>query len=219
MSLCRLLLPRIDLGRYSGVHPASGALDVVPFVNLDSNPQLPEIVRHWATDFHQEFQIPVRFYEQSATNDHRSLPLLRGQLKQSLLGPGEIPFSLGQSLHPTWGQTIVGIRDFLLAVNINFVWESEAEVRHVANAIRKNRDQGDAEFAGVRALVFRLESVQKIQLSMNLTRPDEISFDRIYQFAKEHGLQPVDSELIGVIRRKDLAKSTQLTVEPRQMVD
>lgn len=212
--LCNLLLPSIDLTAPSGVHPRSGALDVAPFVRLSPSLNLQEHIDDLGSWLWGEFKVPVRLYEQSAKPGREAkLPVLRGQV-----GHFKQPFDFGMEANLRWGTTIMGIRDFLLATNIDIANEDVTSVRKVAKEIRLRREERDPIFVGVRALAFPLASRNLTQLSLNLTQPDITSFDDVFSFVAEQ-LPVQRTELIGVIRRADLPKCTQLTVDPRQVVD
>ena len=214
--LTELILPEIDLSEYHGVHPASGALDVAPFVLLQGdNNQLIEANRTWAKSFFQKFQIPVHLYEQSAfPGDEYRLPALRGQIKSIIP-----PYFAGSISHPHWGQTITGVRNFLLAANINLSTHNLIECKKIAQSIRSKRENDVDGFKGVRALAFQLPSLSLIQISFNLTNPDESSFDELYEVVSSFDLPIHSTELIGVIRSKDLPNSSHLKIHPDQIVN
>lgn len=215
VKLCELLLPSIDLSGSHGVHPRVGALDVAPFVSLGTPLDLLKpAVEAVACQIWEEFQIPVRLYEQSARPGNEArLPVLRGQI-------GELasPPDFGGAPHPRWGTAIVGIRDFLLATNIEVLGSEIKMCRQLAKEIRVRRDGGEDMFTGVRSLAFPLASRGTCQLSLNFTEPNKVSFDDIYSFVSR-SVPVVGTELIGVIRRQDLPKCTKLVVDARQVVD
>lgn len=213
-SLCLEFLPSIDL-TLGGVHPFSGALDVAPFVLLDgSEAELIAEVRTWAEAFNDEFSIPVHLYEKAAfPGKEVRLPVLRGQF-----GPTSIPFDFGVEVHRTWGYSAIGVRDFLLAVNLNFSQACLGTVRRVAKEIRLLREAGDPIFAGVRSLAFDLKVQQFAQLSLNMTLPDHTRFDDLCLWVTAQMGDPYETELIGVIRDVDLPKSTRLSPKPEQIV-
>ena len=213
-SLCERFLPSINLG-VGGVHPFAGALDVVPFVGLDeSGAELVELCRSWAAYYSSRFGVPVHLYEKAAfSGNENRLPVLRGQL-----GGINKSFDFGTARHPHWGYSVVGVREFLLAVNLNFDKEEIQLVRRLAKQIRLLREAGDDRFSGVRALAFTLEQQQFAQLSMNLTLPDCTSIDDICCWLDTQTDIEYETELIGVIRDVDLPKSTRLTPQLRQIV-
>ncbi|MBS1726607.1 MAG: hypothetical protein JST51_07785 [Armatimonadetes bacterium] len=215
--LGRLILPHIDLHVRSGVHPRVGALDVMPFVLLDGDESiLITDCRGWAQAFSDEFEVPVHLYEKAALpgREHR-LPYLRGQVA----GP---PIELNRPVHPKWGVSVVGVRDFLLAANIDVATTELGLVRRAAKRIRDERDAGVDALRGVRALGFELRSRGMTQLSLNLTEPDQTSFDEVYAYClaalDDFGATIVGTELIGVIRERDLPGAKRLQIDPRQVV-
>ncbi len=212
--LCDRILPAIDLG-VGGVHPFVGALDVVPFVILEgSEAELVGLCREWVARFSSRFDIPVHLYERAAfPGQERRLPVLRGQL-----GVVEKGFDFGSFPHPRWGYSVVGVRDFLLAVNFNFASGELATARRLAKDIRGSRESGEARFAGVRALAFGLEKQQFAQLSLNMTMPDRTSLDEVCAWVASQRDAEFEVELIGVIRDVDLPKATRLWPMPSQIV-
>lgn len=220
IELARSLLPNIDLRLQHGVHPRVGALDVMPFVALEgSSESLIEPTREWAKAYTTEFEIPTYLYEMAAFEGRECrLPALRGQL-----GPIDLPYDFGVIPHPRWGTTIVGVRNFLLAANINISTQDLALVKRCAKAIRDEREVGNPRLTGVRALGFRLDSRNLTQLSLNFVQPDKVSFDVVYEFASSwlsrFGIEIAETELIGVARSSDIAKATKLQYAQRQVVD
>lgn len=218
--LARLLLPEIDLQLQHGVHPRVGALDVMPFVLLEgSEPALIASCREWAANYSSEFGVPVYLYEKAAFERREArLPALRGQL-----GPISQPYDFGTFAHPRWGASVVGVRDFLVAANIDLATCDLSIARGVAKAIRLAREEGHPSFVGVRALGFELPSRGTTQLSLNFTQPDRATFDGVFEFAAEwladHDVAIEDTELIGVIRRRDVPGATHLFIDPTQIVD
>jgi len=201
LALAAAWLPLIDLRKQHGVHPRIGALDVCPFVGEVDVPAVAE--RFW-----REFGVPVILYEQSAGG--RTLP----DVRRGLYSP-----DFGSTPHPQWGVTVMGRRSFLIALNLNLPTDDLTIARHVARAIRVQREAGNPMFAGVRALGFRLESQGKTQVSMNLTQPDETAIDPILDWIEWVAGMAGEPELIGVIRTRDLAGASRLVINPNQIAD
>jgi glutamate formiminotransferase len=201
LALAAAWLPQLDLRTQHGVHPRIGALDVCPFVGEIVVPTVAQ--RFW-----REFGIPVTLYEKSAPG--RSLPDVRR---------GLYPPDFGSAPHPQWGVTVMGQRDFLIALNVNLPTTDLTIARSVARQIRLNREAGVPNFSGVRALAFSLDSQQMTQISMNITRPDEVSIDELVGWIRNQLPVSGATELIGVIRRRDLATATVLEVQDSQVVD
>ena len=205
LELAARILPGVDLRAQTGAHPRIGALDVAPFVDLEGESALAAAER-FAREFSARFGVPVRRYEGSSPSG-TSLPQLRKE------GGG----------HPAWGTTVVGARPFLIAANLDFPAELLPRVRRAMREMRARRDAGEAGLAGVRTLAFALPSREGgrgvAQASFNLTRPDLTSFDAVAALAEGLvGARAVGTELVGVIRVRDLAGARRLAVTPEQIV-
>jgi glutamate formiminotransferase len=224
-AMCEEALPRIDLGRHSGVHPRIGALDVCPFVPLDGTPVqalAPEVdaFAAWLAD---AFDLPVFLYEKSERGRHEAdLPALRrggfGGLFTRELNPDFGP----RAGHPRLGATVVGVRDFLIAMNANLRTGELSVAKRLARTMRELREEGDLRFLGVRALGLPLASRCLTQVSMNLTLPGVAPPDPVLEWVEREalalGAAPAGNELIGVIRPCDLPGATRLPVRPEQVV-
>jgi len=229
LDLAALILPAIDLNRHVGVHPRIGALDVCPFVPLWSPVSPGDAadfnlwIRGFSRQFAEQFEVPVFLYEHSETGHHAAdLPSLRrlgfgGMMEQTLtpdFGPDRV--------HPFCGATVIGHRDFLIALNVNLQAPDPAAAQSVSSVIRRKRRVGDPMFAGVRALGFPLAIQGKSQVSLNITKPDLISLDPLLEWISaecdRRGATTSDYELIGVIREKDMEHTTRLHPRPEQVV-
>ena len=171
------------LGPHSGVHPRFGVVDVLPFVTRDPDPvALRERVARLRWRIDQGPGIPSFTYG-LASEDNRSLPELRRELRASPPVP-----------HPTAGVICIGIRDFLIAFNVNCLGPLNA-ARAAASELRTQ--------PGIRALGFDLRSRGEVQLSMNLYELSTVGPARAYESAvaaaRHHGLRVIDAEVAGLI--------------------
>jgi glutamate formiminotransferase len=214
----------IDLTRHTGVHPRIGALDVCPFVPLDSPQEsaLP-VVERFAALLAARHSVPVYLYEKSERGRHEAdLPSLRKGGFGGLIGRILTPDFGPQYAHPRLGLTVAGVRDFLIAMNANLRHSSPIPAKEIARTIRRLRGEGDPRFLGVRSLGFSLASLEISQVSMNLTLPDLTPVDPIVDWirveASNYGTTIKGTELIGVIREKDLAQATHLKVNDEQII-
>ena len=225
IDLCVLGFPRIDLNRHVGVHPRIGALDVCPFVtpwgcNAEDMREWVDIV---AEEIAGRFDVPVFLYEKSEKGRHEAdLPTLRkggfgglqGRKLQPDFGPDEG--------HPQLGATVLGWRDFLVAMNIDLDEPDPSFAKRLARQIREKRTEGDPRFLGARALGLPLPSREQSQLSVNLTLPDLTPIDYVLEWVSEQclaqGVRIVGPELIGVVRDVDMEHATRLPVEPEQVI-
>ncbi|MBX3095922.1 MAG: hypothetical protein KF812_03595 [Fimbriimonadaceae bacterium] len=229
LDLCALILPAVDLNRHMGVHPRIGALDVCPFVPLwqpvspGEAADLNLWIRGFGRTFAEQFEVPVFLYEHSETGNHASdLPSLRrlgfGGLMDQTLAPDFGP----DCIHPFCGATVMGHRDFLLAVNVNLQNPDASAAQTVASVIRRKRRLGDPLFTGVRALGLALGIQGISQVSMNITKPDLIQLDPLLEWVSgecdRRGATTAFYELIGVIRDRDMEHTTRLHPHPEQIV-
>lgn len=225
LTLAHSLLVHIDLRKHHGVHPRMGALDVCPFVLLGdgSENEANQLIEKLCKEFAGRYSIPVFLYEKSAKGGHaQDLPSLRKGEFEGLQGK-KLPSDCGPDYaHPQWGATVMGLRDWLIAANVNLDQPDATFAKNIAKEIRTLRET-DPRFIGVRALGFPLPSRGMSQVSMNLTKPDEMSFDAIFSWIEEkcasEKVKIVSTELVGVIRKRDLPKSTKLQCEPEQILD
>ena len=222
----------IDLGHHIGVHPRIGALDVCPFVPLVGRDEDRQVVTQTALALAErvgaliggKYGVPVYLYEHSARSGRDStLPALRkggfGGLLERTLHPDFGP----SKAHPRLGVTVVGVRDFLIALNCNLAAEEPFVAQGLAKRIRDLRAGGDQRFLGVRALGFALVSKGISQVSLNLTLPDLSPIDPIVQWVEDQAYAQrvgfAGVELIGVIRRKDLEHATKVYPRKAQVID
>lgn len=229
------LFPGVDLNLHEGVHPRVGILDVCPFVSLvpteaEEQEKLAEIQRlvalsrGLAAEFSAHFRIPTRLYEYAAEQGRpHALPVLRSP-KSALPPPDFGEVFVGRESNLKNGLSIFGVRDFLIAANINLDTDDPTLCRQISRSIRHKREfSEDSDFKGVRALGFELPNRGLTQVSLNITEPNVTSFDQIYLYVHEKVTQAIrdisGTELIGVIRRADLERSRLLEIEDDQIVD
>lgn len=167
----------LDLRAHQGVHPRFGVVDVLPFLTYLCDEATAIAAAH---RFAREMTIPIHFYG-SADTAGRTLPELRRYLRTH---PG----------HPSAGVICVGVREPLVAFNVNLHGDISA-ARAVARRMR--------ELPSVRALAFTLPSRRLVQVSMNLTEPATTgprpAFVRAAELAQEHSLTLVDAEIVGLV--------------------
>lgn len=225
LDLAEIALPAINLNTHVGVHPRIGALDVCPLIEIPGEKVaasvIAELVTSLGTALAQRWDLPIFLYEKSERGRHEAdLPSLRkggfGSLSGRTLNPDFGP----TEAHPNLGVTILGWRDFLIAMNVNLKNPDPADAKTLAKQARDLRSDGDSRFLGVRALGFPLPSRRKSQVSFNLTMPDVTSCDELVDWvsAKVKGAV-ASTELIGVIRKSDLAEASRLPIKPSQIVD
>ncbi len=229
--LCEHAFETIDLERHVGVHPRLGALDVCPFVPMNGPEctaadllQANAAVERAAATIAARWNVPVFLYERSERGRHEAdLPSLRRGGYGALIGRELRPDFGPSTVHPQLGVTVMGVRDFLIAINVNLGTVDLTAARTIARSIRTMRQEGDARFLGVRALGLPLASRDLTQVSMNLTLPDITKVDPILEWVLAEtarlGVDFTETELVGVIRAKDLPGATRLAIREEQIVD
>jgi glutamate formiminotransferase len=228
LTLCSLAFDTIDLNRHVGVHPRIGALDVCPFVTVNGSEtdffRANAVAERVAAVVAGKYGVPVFLYERSERGRHEAdLPSLRkggfGGLAGRILKPDFGP----QTFHDRLGVSVMGVRDFLIAMNVDFATEDLEVARSMAKHIRELRREGDPRFLGVRALGFPLASRKLVQLSMNATLPDITPVDPILEWVLDHAadarIRIAGTELIGVIRDVDIPTATRLPIRDQQIVE
>src|SRR5881398_4206253 len=226
----------IDMRKHKGAHPRMGATDVCPFIPV-SNVSWDEVIacaNRLGQRVGDELKIPIYLYEKAAKNQSRSnLSVIRG---------GEYEGFFEKIRQPEWkpdfgpeifseksGATVIGVRDFLVAYNVNLNTKSVRRANSVAFDVR---EQGrvktenstpsgkpilDANGEPVR-IPGMLKHVKGIgwfvkeygiaQVSMNLTNIEEtplhVAFDACVEAAAKRGMRVTGSEIVGMVSKKCL---------------
>ena len=223
LSGARVAVELIDLNKHHGGHPRIGAVDVVPVVPIHEVSMVDAVALSYeiGKDIARQLGIPVYFYERSAAMRHReNLAHIRKggfeALKKTGMVDGREP-DLGPSeLHPTAGVCVVGARGPLIAYNVNLASNDMAVAHKIAAKMRNVRDEGK-ELAGVKAIAVYLASRDIAQVSTNITQPHQTSIHDVYAFvereARAHGIEVLESELIGAMREEALIEAMQSAVK------
>jgi glutamate formiminotransferase / formiminotetrahydrofolate cyclodeaminase len=226
----------IDMRKHKGAHPRMGATDVCPFIPV-SNVNWEEAIvcaNRLAKRVGDELRIPVYLYEKAATNKSRS--------NLSVIRVGEYEGFFEKIRQPEWkpdfgpdifneksGATVIGVRDFLVAYNVNLNTRS---VRRATSVAFDVRDQGrvkteDGTPSGkpvldgngepvripgmlkhVKAIGWFVKEYGIAQVSMNLTNIEEtplhVAFDACCESAAKRGLRVTGSEIVGMVPKKCL---------------
>src|SRR6059036_4060086 len=226
----------IDMRKQKGAHPRMGATDVCPFIPV-SNVSWEEAIdcaNHLGKRVGEELKIPVYLYEKAAKNESRS--------NLSVIRSGEYEGFFQKIKQPEWkpdfgpavfnekaGATVIGVRDFLVAYNVNLNTKSVRRATSVAFVVR---EQGrvkteDGTPSGKRVLDAKGEPVRVpgmlkhvkaigwfvkeygiAQVSMNLTNIEETplhaAFNACVKTAAKRGLRVTGSEIVGMVPKKCL---------------
>ena len=235
----------IDMRKHKGEHPRMGATDVCPFVPV-SGITMEETAAHarrLAEKVGGELRIPVYLYEAAQTNKSRS--------NLSVIRAGEYEGFAKKILLPDWrpdfgpaefdarrGATVIGAREFLVALNVNLNTTSTRRANAVAFDVREaGRTRTDAQgnalrdahgnalvtpgsLKNVKAIGWFIQEYGVAQISMNLTNtavtPVHVAFDAVAEKAAERGMRATGSELVGVIPLQCLLDAGKYFLEKQQ---
>ena len=136
----------IDMSTHKGTHPRMGATDVCPFVPVNgvTTEECIELSKEVAKRVGEELNIPVYLYEKSATKPERvNLAKIRqGEyeaLEEKLKKPEWKPDFGPAKFNAKAGATVIGVREFLIAYNINL---NTREVNHATDIAFEIREKG-----------------------------------------------------------------------------
>jgi glutamate formiminotransferase/formiminotetrahydrofolate cyclodeaminase len=205
----------IDLTKHQGAHPRIGASDVIPFIPIEgvTIEDCVSIAGHVGEAIWKRFKIPVYLYESAATNpDRQNLEnIRRGQfegLKDDILvNPARCPDFGDPRCHPTAGATVVGARKALIAYNVFLNTQDVDIAKKIAKAVRYS--SGGLRY--VKGAGFEVRGLA--QVSMNLTDFEQTPIARVFEFVKReaerYGVQPLSSEIVGLIPKKALEQAAE----------
>ncbi len=226
----------IDMRKHKGAHPRMGATDVCPFIPV-SNVNWDEAIacaNRLGERVGDELKIPIYLYERAAKNESRS--------NLSVIRAGEYEGFFEKIKQPEWkpdfgpdvfneksGATVIGVRDFLVAYNVNLNTKSVRRANSVAFDVREQgrvqTEDGtpwgkpalDASgepirvpgmLKHVKAIGWFVKEYGIAQVSMNLTNIEETplhaAFDACCESAARRGLRVTGSEIVGMVPKKCL---------------
>jgi glutamate formiminotransferase / formiminotetrahydrofolate cyclodeaminase len=220
----------IDMSLHKGAHARMGATDVCPFIPISglSIDDCIALTRQLGDRVGRELNIPVYLYEYAAqTEERRNLAFIRSgeyeALPEKLKKPEWKPDFGPAVFNSKSGATVMGVRKFLIAYNVNLNTRSRRLAHNIALDIRERgrwlKDENgkivrDAKGKKVRkegllkeckAVGWFIDEYQRAQVSINLTdyevTPPHLVFDTCVDVAKTYGLRVTGSELVGLIPR------------------
>jgi glutamate formiminotransferase / formiminotetrahydrofolate cyclodeaminase len=205
----------IDLTKHQGAHPRIGASDVIPFIPIEgvTIEDCVAIARKVGEEIWKRFKIPVYLYESAATNPERQNleNIRRGQFEglreDILVNPARCPDFGDPRCHPTAGATVVGARKALIAYNVFLNTKDVDIAKKIAKAVRYS--SGGLRY--VKGAGFEVRGLA--QVSMNLTDFEQTPIARVFEFVKReaerYGVQPLSSEIVGLIPKKALEQAAE----------
>ncbi len=226
----------IDMSTQTGAHPRQGATDVCPFVPLSgiTEEECVELCHRLGKRVGEELAIPVYLYEAAATRpERRSLAEIRvGEyeaLAEKLTRPEWKPDYGPAKMNVGAGATTIGVREFLIAYNVNLNTRNPKKANAVAFDVReKGRARRDAKGAIVkdengevvrvpgslaecRGIGWYIDEYKMAQISMNLTNykitPVHVALEEVRRKALARGMIVTGSELVGLIPRQAMLEA------------
>jgi glutamate formiminotransferase/formiminotetrahydrofolate cyclodeaminase len=226
----------IDMRKHKGAHPRMGATDVCPFIPV-SNVTWEEAIgcaNRLGKRVGEELKIPVYLYEKAAKDKSRS--------NLAVIRVGEYEGFFEKMKQPEWrpdfgpavfneksGATVIGVRDFLVAYNVNLNTKSVRRATSVAFDVREQgrvkTEDGTASgkpvldangepvripgaLKHVKAIGWFVKEYGIAQVSMNLTNIEEtplhVAFDACVEAAAKRGMRVTGSEIVGMVPKKCL---------------
>ena len=229
----------IDMRGHHGEHPRIGATDVCPLIPI-ANVTMEECAgyaRKLAEKVGNEAGIPVYCYEAAAfTPQRQNLAVCRAgeyegiqkKLSDPQWKPDFGPSEFSESVART-GISVIGARDFLVAINYNLNTTSTRRANAIAFDVRekgrKMREGGSltgkvlldengqemwqpGTLKGCKAIGWFIKEYGIAQVSMNVTdintTPVHIAFDEVCAKAAARGVRVTGSELVGLVPKKVL---------------
>ncbi len=238
----------IDMRKQKGAHPRMGATDVCPFIPVSnvSWEEAIECANRLGKRVGEELKIPVYLYERAARDKSRAnLAVIRAgeyegffeKIKQTQWKPDFGPAVFNEKS----GATAIGVRDFLIAYNVNLNTKSVRRANAVAFDVR---EQGRAKtedgtpsgkpildangepiripgmLKHVKGIGWFVKEYGIAQVSMNLTNIEETplhaAFDACVESAAKRGLRATGSEIVGMVPKRSLADAGRYFLKKQQ---
>lgn len=209
----------IDMRTHHGEHPRIGSTDVLPLVPV-AGVTLSEaavMARALAARMGGELGIPVYCYEAAAFVPERvnlascrkgEYEGLEAKMTREGWTPDFGPLEFTPLVACT-GLSVVGARDFLVAVNFNLDTPSEDVAKAIATDIRAARRDGSIE--GIKAIGWYIEEFGFAQVSTNLTdiatMPLHKAWSLVSAAAERRGTRVTGTEIIGLVPRRVLVEA------------
>ncbi len=229
----------IDMRTHKGAHPRTGATDVLPLIPIAgvTLEECAAMARTLAERIARELGVPTYCYEAAALRPERkNLAVCRAGeyegLAEKIVDPERMPdFGGGEYTEQAArsGATVVGARDFLIAVNFNLNTTSTRRANAIAFDVReKGRpmreghpitgkpvkdENGEVVYIpgtlkGCKAIGWYIDEYGIAQVSMNITdiaaTPLHVAFDEVCRAAEARGVRVTGTEIVGLVPRRSI---------------
>ena len=226
----------IDMPQHSGAHARMGATDVCPFIPVAdvTSEECIDISKKLAQRVAEELAIPMYLYEKAAVSEQRVnlADIRKGEyegLAEKLKDPAWKPDYGKAEFNSRSGATVTGVREFLIAYNVNLNTRDKKKASDIALSIREQgrvkrdasnkiiRDeQGNALrvpglLKNCKAVGWFIDEYEMAQVSINLTDYNVTgihdAFDTVCVEAEKRGLRVTGSEVVGLVPKASLLMS------------
>ena len=238
----------IDMRRHHGAHPRIGATDVLPLIPVSgiTLEECAALARQLAERIATVHRIPCYCYEAAAFKPERkNLAVCRAgeyeAIPAKLANPDKAP-DFGCRPYDDdvarTGCTVVGARDFLIAVNYNLNTTSTRRANAIAFDVREKgrpkregnpitgKPMKDADgrtimipgtLKGTKAIGWYIDEYGIAQVSMNITdiniTPLHKAFDEVCRCAQNRGVRVTGTEIVGLIPKRTLIEAGRYFLE------
>ena len=216
----------IDMRQHHGAHPRIGATDVLPIVPVSgiTLEECAEISRNLAKRIANELNIPCYCYEAAAfTPKRQNLAICRkGEyegIAERIDNDAEAP-DFGRRPYDEQvartGCTVVGARDFLIAVNFNLNTTSTRRANAIAFDVReKGRPMREGNPITGKKLQYGIAQVSMNITNINVT-PLHKAFDEVCRCAQNRGLRVTGTEIVGLVPERTLIEAGRYFLAKQQ---
>ncbi|RZF38061.1 hypothetical protein LSTR_LSTR006460 [Laodelphax striatellus] len=216
---------KIDMTKHKGEHPRLGAMDVCPIIPVrdvtveDCIACANKIASALAT----QLSIPIYLYGSAASLDYRrTVPQIRAGeyegLKDKITTQQWKPDYGPAAWVPEWGATMVGVRNFLIAYNVNLLATKEQAHRIALNVRESGRGpNAPGRLQAVQGLGWWLDEANMAQVSLNLLdykiTPIHIAYEEVCKDAKELNIGVIGSEIVGLIPLDSILEAAEFYIK------
>ncbi|XP_039280929.1 formimidoyltransferase-cyclodeaminase [Nilaparvata lugens] len=216
---------KIDMTKHKGEHPRLGAMDVCPIIPVrdvtveDCIACAKKIASALAT----QLSIPIYLYGYAATLDYRkTVPQIRAGEYEALRDkistePWKPDYGPAEWV-PEWGATMVGVRNFLIAYNVNLLATKEQAHRIALNIRESGRGpNAPGRLRAVQGVGWWLAEANLAQVSLNLidykVTPIHIAYEEVLKDAKELNVGVVGSEIVGLVPLDSILEAAEFYIK------
>lgn len=196
----------IDLRVHKGEHRRMGAVDVCPIIPI-KNISVEECITktyEFAKKYNEATNVPIYLYNKSALKENRvTLPSIRkGEfegMKDKIKLEEWYPDFGKNEIHETAGVSAIGVREFLIAYNIDL----DTDDKEIAASIAKKIRFSSGGYRFIQAGPAYIEETNHVQVTMNITDYHKTAiyqaFEAVRMEAKRFDVSVKSSEIVGLV--------------------